>query len=129
MPATAKQLAAALVDVSADATPADARKAVEALIQKLAGQRRLGAVPRVIRALDRVWRERFGAARITVTSAAALPKAELDRLQQLAPGADLTAHVDPAVIGGAIVRLDDKLLDGSVAGALGRLSDSLIHGS
>lgn len=125
MRATAKQLASALVDATQGASEAQTQQAAASLVEHLRTERRVHLVPRVIRALDAVWRERFGASRVRVSSAHPLPKAEVAKLMALAPGADFEATVNPALIGGAIVRLDDRLMDGSTAGTLKRLETML----
>ncbi len=38
---------------------------------------------------------------------------------------DLTVHVDPAILGGVVVRMQDTILDGSVRGTLERLREQL----
>lgn len=129
MSVTAKQFAVALVRATEGATKSQVEKAVREVLGRLSPSRRPVLVPHIIRALDAAWRARFGASRVRVTSARPLPEAEVARLKRLAPGADFERVVDASLIGGAVVRLDDRLIDGSVSGALARLNDSLIHGS
>ncbi|HZT43080.1 MAG TPA: ATP synthase F1 subunit delta [Chthonomonadaceae bacterium] len=40
---------------------------------------------------------------------------------------DLTVHVDPAILGGVVVRMQDTLIDGSVRGTLERLREQLLQ--
>lgn len=40
---------------------------------------------------------------------------------------DLTVHVDPSIMGGVIVRLQDNIIDGSVRGTLDRLRERLLQ--
>jgi F-type H+-transporting ATPase subunit delta len=40
----------------------------------------------------------------------------------------LEAHVDPAILGGLVVRVDNVILDGSVRGQLARMRKALIEG-
>ncbi|HLV82075.1 MAG TPA: ATP synthase F1 subunit delta [Chthonomonadaceae bacterium] len=40
---------------------------------------------------------------------------------------ELTVHVDPAILGGVVVRLQDTLIDGSVRGTLERLREQLLQ--
>jgi len=40
---------------------------------------------------------------------------------------DVTFHVDPSIIGGVIVRVGDKYIDGSVAGKLERMRERLVQ--
>lgn len=129
MKAVPRQFAESLADALVDATPAQTEKAAGALIAHLASHGKLRLLPRIVRALDTVWRERFGAARIRVASAHAISAGLRAHLETLAPGADLETHVDVSLIGGALVRVDDKQLDATVAGSLARLEHDLVHGS
>lgn len=129
MKAVPRQFAEALVDALTDATPVQVEKATSALIHHLAAHGKLRLLPRIVRALDVVWRNRFGAARIRVASAHPVSAALRERLERLAPGADLETSVDASLIGGAIVRVDDRQLDASIAGSLARLEHDLVHGS
>lgn len=79
----------------------------------------------IIRAIDQVWQEHFGAATISVASAAPLSDRARQALEKAAKGAAVTETVDPTLLGGARIRIDDRLLDGSVAAQLDRLRRSL----
>lgn len=129
MKAVPRQFAESLADALTDATPAQTEKAAGVLIDHLASHGKLRMLPRIVRALDTVWRERFGAARIRIASAHPISAALRERLERLAPGADLETSVDASLIGGAIVCIDDRQLDASVAGSLARLEHDLVHGS
>ncbi|HEV2472044.1 MAG TPA: ATP synthase F1 subunit delta [Chthonomonadales bacterium] len=41
----------------------------------------------------------------------------------------LVTEIDPAIIGGVVVRMQDTILDGSVRGALERIREQLLHES
>jgi F-type H+-transporting ATPase subunit b len=65
-----------------------------------------------------------------VTSALPLTEAEQDTVRQqlakpLAGGASLSFRVNPAILGGLVIRVGDKVIDGSVAGKLEGLRQSL----
>ncbi len=40
---------------------------------------------------------------------------------------ELTVHVDPSILGGVIVRMQDNIIDGSVRGTLERLREQLLQ--
>lgn len=40
---------------------------------------------------------------------------------------ELTVHVDPAILGGVVVRMQDTIIDGSVRGTLERLREQLLQ--
>ncbi len=70
----------------------------------------------------------------TATSAAPMDPDEVRaltaRLEQLSGGrVELTTDVDPGILGGVVVRLGDRLIDGSVRGRLERLRIRLASGA
>ena len=64
-------------------------------------------------------------ATIQVNSAHALSAEALSAIEKIAKGADVTTKVESELIGGAVIRLDDKIIDGSMAGSLKKLTRSL----
>lgn len=84
-------------------------------------QRRL--LPKIMAALPGLWNERHGITAIRVTTAAPIDAALLTKT--FGQEADVTASVEPALIGGAIVDRDDTRIDGSVRSALTRLHTAL----
>ena len=60
-----------------------------------------------------------------VTSALPLTKDEQDAVKKNFGAKDVTFKVDPAILGGLVVKIGDKVLDGSVAGKLEGLRHSL----
>jgi F0F1-type ATP synthase delta subunit len=44
---------------------------------------------------------------------------------KIGKNASVSFHVDPSILGGLVIRVGDKVLDGSVAGKLDNLSQSL----
>ena len=78
---------------------------------------------------------RFEAERVVrarVTSAAALPAAELDTIKdalrrRFGREVEVEAAVDEALIGGAVIDAGDVVIDGSLRGKLDRLQSALAH--
>ncbi len=67
---------------------------------------------------------------VTVTSALPLTEQEEKTVRQeltsrLGEGVDLSFRVDPQILGGLVVRVGDRVMDGSAAGQLERLHGSL----
>ena len=67
-------------------------------------------------------------------SAAPLEPAEVKaltaRLEQMTGGRiELEQEVDPSLLGGLVVRVGDRLIDGSVRGRLERLRNQLVSGA
>jgi len=70
------------------------------------------------------------AANVTVTSAFDVPEATLEQLSatlttKLGKTVDMTVETDPSLIGGAIIRAGDMVIDGSVRGRLHKLATTL----
>lgn len=95
---------------------------------------RIRQLPRVAAEFRRLDDKRNNLVHATATSASPLDDAELGaitaRLEQLS-GAQvaLETEVDPDLIGGVVVRIGDRLIDGSVRGRLERLRNQLASGA
>lgn len=87
-------------------------------------EQRVAVRPRVLEAaIDRAWAARYGAANVTIVTAHPLTAAQRKDVEERARGADLREIVDERLIGGAIVRMDNTRIDGSITGALMRLKN------
>lgn len=117
---SAKQLATVLID-QIDQEKIDVEKAADGLIGLLSERHELKRLHDVIRAIDQIWKERYGAATITIETAH-VPTASLRKqLAQIAKGAEIKEIVEAELIGGARVRIDDRVIDGSIAGYLNQI--------
>ncbi|MBI5370204.1 F0F1 ATP synthase subunit delta [Candidatus Uhrbacteria bacterium] len=114
------QLASELVERLEKKT-ADADQVADAVIRLLAQRGQLSLVRELPEAIERVWKERYGAATISVQSAHPLTAALRKQIEALAPGAELRETVDTKLIGGMRLRIDDRIIDGSIAGHLDQL--------
>ena len=95
---------------------------------------RIQELPRLAAEFRRLDDERQGIARATVTSTLPLEPDEVSALQErLASSTDrrveLDLKVDPSLLGGLVVRLGDRLVDGSVRSRLERLRNHLVSGA
>lgn len=91
---------------------------------------RLDFLPEVAARFEELKAESENVADAEVVSATALDDAQKARLaaalsKRLSREVRLTCSVDPTLIGGAIVRSGDLLIDGSLRGRLGRLETEL----
>ena len=111
---------------------------VGAKVQNLLGlmlrRGRIEELPRLAAEFRRLDDERRGITRATVTSAMPLSEDEVraltDRLQSSTGGrVELEQDVDPSLLGGVVVRLGDRLIDGSVRNRLERLRNQLVSGA
>jgi F-type H+-transporting ATPase subunit delta len=104
------------------------------LVSLLLQRRRIEQLPRVALEFQALVDRRSGIIRADVTSAAPLATGEAEglagRLADRTGGAvELTLAVDPALLGGVVVRIGDQLIDGSVRGRLERLRSRLAAGA
>ena len=95
---------------------------------------RIEQLPQVAAEFRRLDNARQGITEATATAAAELTPAEVEaitrRLEQLTGGrVELDVQVDPSLLGGLIVRVGDRLIDGSVRGRLERLRNRLVAGT
>ena len=109
-------------------------KPVLNLIQLMLRRGRIEQLPRVAAEFRRLDNARQGITLATATSAAPLSPDEIRaltaRLEQLTGGrVELDVQVDPSLLGGLIVRVGDRLIDGSVRGRLERLRNQLVSGA
>ncbi|HSS36655.1 MAG TPA: F0F1 ATP synthase subunit delta [Patescibacteria group bacterium] len=78
--------------------------------------------------------QRNGVTHAVATTASPLEPSEIKllttRLETMTGGkVELTVETDPSVLGGLIVRVGDRLIDGSVRGRLERLRSQLVSGA
>ena len=107
---------------------------VRNLVLLLVRRNRIEQLPRVAAEFRRLDDRRNGLTHATATSAAPLgadeTKAITARLEELTGGRiALETAVDPSLLGGVVVRVGDRLIDGSVRGRLERLRVQLAAGT
>ena len=107
---------------------------VRNLVLLLVRRNRIEQLPRVAAEFRRLDDRRNGLTHATATSAAPLgadeTRAITARLEELTGGRiDLETAVDPSLLGGLVVRVGDRLIDGSVRGRLERLRNQLASGA
>ena len=92
---------------------------------------RLLALPAIAAQFDRLKAQAEKRVNATLTAASAIDAAQAAGVaaaleRKLGRKVDLALEVDPALLGGAIVRAEDLVIDGSVRSRLKRLADTLI---
>ena len=96
----------------------------------LADNRRLPLLPEITGLFEQLRAEADQVVKATVTTASALPQAELDAIkaalkQRFGREVEITAAIDESLIGGAVIDADDVVIDGSLRGKLARLQAAL----
>lgn len=112
--------------------PDDAGETFGNFLGLLFDNRRLALLPEIAGLYDAL---RFEAERVVkakVTSAAALPDAELETIKaalrrRFGREVEVETAVDAQLIGGAVIDAGDVVIDGSIKGKLGRLEAALSH--
>ena len=99
-------------------------------IQLLADNGRLASLPQVAAQYAALRAEVENTVDVTVTSALPLTAEQSDKLAQaltrrLRRTVRLSATVDPSLIGGAVVRAGDFVIDGSLRGRVERLANTM----
>jgi F-type H+-transporting ATPase subunit delta len=118
----------------ADQVFAGLSQPVRNLILLLVRRRRIEQLPRVAAEFGRLDDRRQGITHATATSAAPLTDLEVRaltaRLEQMTGGqVRLATDIDEKLLGGLVVRVGDRLIDGSVRGRLERLRNRLAAGT
>ena len=122
MKITNKQLATQFIASVESCDPKDLEAASDVLVAWLAARGELKRFREIIRAIDHVWKEKHGVATLTIETAYPLPAAMRSILEKQTAGAEIRERVDASLIGGARIRIDEMLIDGSISGALKQLT-------
>jgi F-type H+-transporting ATPase subunit delta len=107
--------------------------AVGNFLELLVENHRMPAVFRVRREFERLWEQENKLLPVTITSAVALDEATVKGIgdaigQQTGQRVQLTADVDPDVLGGLVVRVGNSILDASIRNRLENLRRSVARG-
>jgi F-type H+-transporting ATPase subunit delta len=99
-------------------------------VRTLAENGRLAYLPEISSLFEGMKDQAQGMADVTVTSAAALDSAQQQRLsvaleRRLQRKVRLHTQIDPTLIGGAIIRSGDLVIDGSLSTRLARIAYEL----
>jgi len=116
--------------VLASALEPRARRSVAVFVDLLLRKKRLRELPVIVTEFQALVEKSQGIQRAHVVSAVPLKKGELERLQTGLEHATrahirLTAEVDPELLGGAFVRIGDRVIDRSVRTLLGVIREQL----
>jgi F-type H+-transporting ATPase subunit delta len=100
--------------------------AVDNFLQLLIEKHRMPAIFRIRREIDRLWEDANRLLPVTITSAIELDKSTIDGIgkaigEQTGRNVQLTADVDPDVLGGIVLRVGNSILDASIRNRLEQL--------
>ncbi|MBI4423498.1 MAG: ATP synthase F1 subunit delta [Elusimicrobia bacterium] len=128
MPTVAPNVKKELAATAAGGVSAQTLSFLKLLIDK----KRIGLLPVIVADFGRLLDESAGRLRAQVRAASELSPAELETLAKKLrafTGKDVVLEIktDPELLGGAVVRMGDTVLDGSIQGQLKRLAARLIE--
>lgn len=123
---TPEELAALVIDIAGAQLDDEGRN----FVRTLADNRRLSLLPEIATRFDELKSEAEGVVDVAVTSAAPLDDSQLGKLaaaleRRLGRSVRLQCATDPALIGGAVLRAGDLVIDGSLRGRLERIAYEL----
>jgi F-type H+-transporting ATPase subunit delta len=127
-PALAReQRAQLLIDLCGDELDIQVRN----FLQVLAANDRLLLLPEILQQFQALKADHQRLVEVEVTSAAAIDETQRSRLaealvKRLGREVSIQVSVDPSLIGGAIIRAGDTVIDGSLRGRLNKLADALL---
>ena len=123
---TAQQQAQALIDVCGDKL----NDAAKNLVAVLAENKRLPLLPEIAALYEEFKAQLQNTVDVVVTSAFELSSEQAEKLAQalkakLQCDVRMSSEVDESLIGGAIIRAGDLVIDGSVTGKLSKLAEAM----
>jgi F-type H+-transporting ATPase subunit delta len=125
-----KVTAAQLAELVADLAGPDLNDNGRRFFAMLAENKRLAYLPEISRLFEQLKDEAEGVVDVTVTSAAPMAQSEVAQLstaleRRFNRKVRLHAAVDAALLGGAVIRAGDLVIDGSIKSRLERLAYEL----
>ena len=120
---SAEQLAEFYIDIGGEGLDSDARN----LLATLAANRRLGYLPEIAKSYEQFRAEHERVIDVTVTSAVELSPQQRERLtaalaKRLDREVRLHTELNSALLGGAVLRAGDLVIDGSITSGLAQLA-------
>ncbi len=112
----------------------DADETVVNFLRLLIERHRMPAVFRVRRRLDALWERENKVLPVQITSATQLDEETVKRIgdrigEETGQRIELTAQVEPAILGGIVLRVGNQILDASIRARLDRLRRQVAPGA
>ncbi len=103
-------------------------------LELLIDEHRMPAIFRIRRELDELWERENKVLPVQITSATQLDEETVKRLgdrigQETGQHIELTAQVEPAILGGIVLRVGNQILDASIRARLDRLRRQVAGGA
>ncbi len=121
-----KELAIALYQAATGLHGKDLSAVITVFVKILVKEGRLNQVENIINEFTKYTKKQEGVVSLEVTSARPLPKKIITEIEKIWNGkSELTETVDETILGGIILKTDDKILDGSIIRQIKSLKKSL----
>jgi len=102
-------------------------QAMAAFVQVLKKDQAVSLKEKIIHEFEQYAKKQAGTQQITITTARPINKVFLQKVADVfGDNVQTRATVDPAILGGLIIRTEDKILDGSIATQLLKMKTSLL---
>ncbi|MDQ3607304.1 MAG: ATP synthase F1 subunit delta [Actinomycetota bacterium] len=103
-------------------------------LELLIDKHRMPAIFRIRRRLDVLWERENKVLPVQITSATELDEETVKRIgdrigQETGQRVELTAQVEPAILGGVVLRVGNQILDASIRARLDRLRRQVARGA
>ena len=107
---------------------------VRNMVNLLVARGLVGAIPDACREYTELLDQQQGRQRVEVTTAVPLEPAEIERItdfvaELIGREVVVTPHIDESILGGLVIQIGDRLLDGSARARLNGLRERLSAGS
>lgn len=132
MKITARQYALSLSEAVDNKSAREVKAVIKKFIELLAGKNQLGEAEKIIAEFVKIWNDQRGIVEAEVASANGLAKEIVKLLKNYivklsgAKEVKISEEIDKNILGGVIIRYDDKILDGSLKASLKELKDKMI---
>lgn len=126
----AAQLVSLITDISGQAAAGVPADKLGNMLRLLSENRRLAALPEISTAFDALKAETENRVEVTLTAASPVDEAQQARIvealkQRFGRDVSLSVELDETLIGGARLRADDLVIDGSVRAGINKLASVL----
>lgn len=130
MKTSPRQYASALFVITESRSGEELRKAIKQFVKLLALKKDLGQANKIISRFTEIYNQENNLASLEIKSARPLSSKTLSEIEavfkkELEQNIEITETIDPKLLGGLLIRHQDTVIDGSLAGILNNLRKSL----
>ncbi len=122
-----ERYATALYSIGKEEKKSERALKLKTFVEFLARKKKLSSLPRILEIYSRTYNKKEHIADLTTYTAHALPASVLTVIQHMHKGATLEHQnsINPHLIGGIVFKINDDIIDRSIAGTLNQLQRRL----